>query len=111
MMKVAVLDDYQGRAREFADWSSLGEEVDVTFFRETIDPAALASTLAEFQVLVLMRERTAFPRSVLEQLDNLKLLVTTGMGNASVDIVYLRARHRGLGNGDGRWNDGRSQHG
>lgn len=90
MIKVAVLDDYQGRAWEFADWSSLGEDVDVTFFRETIDPVALASTLADFQVLVLMRERTTFPRSVLEQLGHLKLLVTTGMGNASVDIAYLR---------------------
>jgi phosphoglycerate dehydrogenase-like enzyme len=90
MIKVAVLDDYQGRAREFADWRSLGEDVDVTFFRQTIDPVALASTLADFQVLVLMRERTAFPRSVLEQLDHLQLLVTTGMGNAAVDIAYLR---------------------
>jgi phosphoglycerate dehydrogenase-like enzyme len=90
MTKVAVLDDYQGRAREFADWDFLGKDVEVTFFHETIDPVALASTLADFQVLVLMRERTTFPRSVLEQLDNLKLLVTTGMGNASVDIAYLR---------------------
>jgi phosphoglycerate dehydrogenase-like enzyme len=92
MIKVAVLDDYQGRAREFADWGSLGEEVDVTFFRETIDPAGLTSTLADFEVLVLMRERTAFARSVLEELDNLKLLVTTGMGNAAVDIAFLRER-------------------
>jgi phosphoglycerate dehydrogenase-like enzyme len=90
--KVAVLDDYQGRAREFADWDSLGKDVEVTFFRETIAPGSLAPTLADFQVLVLMRERTAFPRSVLEQLDDLQLLITTGMGNASVDLAYLRER-------------------
>jgi phosphoglycerate dehydrogenase-like enzyme len=89
---VAVLDDYQGLASEFADWGSLGQEVDVTFFRQPIEPSALAATLASFDVLVLMRERTAFPRPVLEQLGHLKLLVTTGMGNASVDISYLHER-------------------
>jgi phosphoglycerate dehydrogenase-like enzyme len=92
MTTVAVLDDYQGRAREFADWDALGTGVEVSFFREPIDPDALVPTLAGFQVLVLMRERTAFPRSVLAQLDNLELVVTTGMGNASVDIAYLREK-------------------
>jgi phosphoglycerate dehydrogenase-like enzyme len=92
MTKVAVLDDYQGRANSFADWGSLGASVEVSFFRDPIDPAELASTLDEFEVLVLMRERTAFPRSVLEQLAKLELVVTTGMGNASVDIAYLRQR-------------------
>ena len=92
MTTVAVLDDYQGRAREFADWASLEPGVEVEFFREPISPGALAVTLAEFDVLVLMRERTAFPRSVLEALPNLRLLVTTGMRNASVDVGYLRQR-------------------
>src|SRR5580704_8622535 len=89
---VAVLDDYQGRAREYADWASLEPGVEVEFFREPVSPDALAVTLAEFDVLVLMRERTAFPRSVLEALPNLRLLVTTGMRNASVDVGYLRER-------------------
>jgi phosphoglycerate dehydrogenase-like enzyme len=89
---VAVLDDYQGRAREYADWASLEPGVEVEFFREPISPDALAVTLAEFDVLVLMRERTAFPRSVLEALPNLRLLVTTGMRNAAVDVGYLRQR-------------------
>ena len=92
MTTVAVLDDYQGRAREYADWASLEPGVEVEFFREPISPDALALTLAEFDVLVLMRERTAFPRSVLEALPNLRLLVTTGMRNASVDVAYLRER-------------------
>src|SRR5262249_59486107 len=52
----------------------------------------LAGTLADFEVLVLMRERTAFPKSVLEHLPMLELLVTTGMRNASVDVEYLRDR-------------------
>lgn len=91
-MRVAVLDDYQRRAEQFADWRSLGPDVDVSFFHSPIERAELAPTLAEFEALVLMRERTAFPRSVLEQLPRLELLVTTGMRNASVDVDYLRDR-------------------
>jgi phosphoglycerate dehydrogenase-like enzyme len=92
VLRIAVLDDYQRRAHEFADWGSLGEQARITYFHETIEPSALSGTLAEFEVLVLMRERTAFPRAVLERLPKLKLLVTTGMGNASVDIEYLLGR-------------------
>jgi phosphoglycerate dehydrogenase-like enzyme len=92
MIRVAVLDDYQGRAREFADWDALGPEADVVFFRETIPAGSLASTLAGFHVLVLMRERTALPRSVIERLTSLRLVVTTGMRNAAVDVDYLRER-------------------
>ena len=91
-MRVAVLDDYQRRARQFADWDSLGPDVDVSFFHSPIERAELAATLGGFDVLVLMRERTAFPRSVLEQLPKLELLITTGMRNASVDVEYLRDR-------------------
>jgi phosphoglycerate dehydrogenase-like enzyme len=92
MRRVAVLDDYQRRAGEFADWASLGPEVEVRFFHEPIERSALASALAGFEVLVLMRERTAFPREVLQHLPQLELLVTTGMRNASVDVEYLRER-------------------
>jgi phosphoglycerate dehydrogenase-like enzyme len=90
--RVAILDDYQGRAREFADWDSLGPGTSVVFFRETIPASALAGILADFHVLVLMRERTALPRSVLEQLTSLRLVVTTGMRNAAIDVDYLRER-------------------
>jgi phosphoglycerate dehydrogenase-like enzyme len=92
MTRVAVLDDYQRRAHGYADWASLGPDVDVVFFHELIAQDALAQTLAGFEVLVLMRERTAFARPVLEALPHLKLLVTTGMRNASVDIGYLNQR-------------------
>ena len=88
--RVAVLDDYQRRASGFADWDSLRPGVDVAFFHDRIDPAVIASTLADFDVLVLMRERTAFPRLLLERLPRLRLLVTTGMWNAAVDDAYLR---------------------
>jgi phosphoglycerate dehydrogenase-like enzyme len=91
-MRVAVLDDYQRRAAQLADWDSLGPDVAVSFFHAPIERAELAATLADFEVLVLMRERTPFPRPVLEQLPKLELLVTTGMRNASVDVDYLRER-------------------
>jgi phosphoglycerate dehydrogenase-like enzyme len=91
-MRVAVLDDYQRRAAQLADWDSLGSDVAVSFFHAPIERAELAATLAQFDALVLMRERTAFPRAVLEQLPKLELLVTTGMRNASVDVDYLRDR-------------------
>jgi phosphoglycerate dehydrogenase-like enzyme len=90
--RVAVLDDYQRRADGYADWASLGPDVAVSFFHEPIGADALAATLADFEVLVLMRERTAMPREVLAALPKLRLLVTTGMRNASVDTGYLAER-------------------
>ena len=90
MMRVAVLDDYQGRAPSYADWDSLGPDVEVEFFGEPIDADELPQTLGGFEVLVLMRERTAFPREILGRLPKLRLLITTGMRNASVDAGYLR---------------------
>jgi phosphoglycerate dehydrogenase-like enzyme len=88
--RVAVLDDYQRRASGFADWARLGPDVEVVFFPEPIGQDELAGTLAGFDVLVLMRERTAFRRPVLARLPRLKLLITTGTRNASVDDAYLR---------------------
>jgi phosphoglycerate dehydrogenase-like enzyme len=88
--RVAVLDDYQRRAGRYADWASLGPDVEVVFFYQPIGQEALVDALRDFEVLVLMRERTAFPRGVLEGLPKLRLLVTTGMRNASVDIDYLK---------------------
>lgn len=89
-MRVAVLDDYQGRAHEFADWDSLGAAVH--FFTEPISRDEMPRTLAGFDTLVLMRERTRFPREVLEQLPDLKLVITTGVRNAAVAADYLQER-------------------
>jgi phosphoglycerate dehydrogenase-like enzyme len=104
MTRVAVLDDYQHRASGFADWAGLGPDVEVIFFHEPIAQADLAAALAGFDVLVLMRERTAFRRPVLERLPRLKLLITTGTRNASVDDGYLREAgvvYCGTGRSDG----------
>ena len=89
-MRVAVLDDYHRVAHTLADWGSLG--VEVAFFDQPLAREQLPGALAEFDTLVLMRERTAFPREVLERLPGLELVVTTGMRNAALDVDYLRER-------------------
>src|SRR3954447_22141660 len=87
MHRIAVLDDYQSVAADFCDWTAVPEPVDVTTFHDTLtDEDALVSRLEPFDVVIAMRERTPFPRSVLERLPNLKLLVTTGERNAAIDI-------------------------
>ena len=85
-MKIAILDDYQDLALRIADWSVL-EGAEITVFNDTIsDESALVARLKPFAAIAAMRERTPFPRSLLESLPNLKLLVTTGMRNASIDL-------------------------
>ena len=84
-MRVAVLDDYQEVAGSYADWASL--TADVSFFSDHLaDHRALIDRLVGFDVIVAMRERTSFQRHLLEHLPNLRLLVTTGMKNASIDV-------------------------
>ena len=88
-MRVAVLDDYFNKALELADWSPLEGRADVKVFTEHLgeNEDAVAKTLAGFEVIVGMRERQRFPASLLERLPKLKLLITTGMRNASFDIA------------------------
>ena len=86
-MKVAVLDDYQSVAESLADWSQLPPGTEVAYFSDHLTSEdALAERLAGFDVVMGMRERTPFPRSLLERLPNLRLLVTTGRRNASFDM-------------------------
>ena len=87
-MKVAVLDDYQSVAETMADWSQLPPGAEAAFFSDHLTSEdALVERLAGFDVVVGMRERTPFPRSLLARLPNLRLLVTTGRRNASFDIA------------------------
>jgi phosphoglycerate dehydrogenase-like enzyme len=86
-VKIAVLDDYQGVALKMADWSVLPEGMQVTVFRDHLrDADAVINRLRDFEIVAAMRERTPFGRELLEHLPNLKLLVTTGMRNASIDL-------------------------
>jgi phosphoglycerate dehydrogenase-like enzyme len=89
-MKIAVLDDYTGAALDLADWSGLGE---VRVFHDTLtDEGALAERLAPFEVLCLMRERTPLPARLIVRLPNLRLIVTTGPRNASIDTAAAASR-------------------
>src|SRR5215212_2556536 len=88
MHRIAVLDDYQSVAARFADWSHVREPFEVVEFADHLnDDDALAERLEPFDVVVAMRERTPFPRELLERLPNLRLLVTTGKRNASIDVA------------------------
>ena len=86
-MDIAILDDYQAVAQNMADWSQLPPGSNLHFYHDHIaDEDALVERLKDFQVVMGMRERTPFPRSVLDRLPELRLLVTAGMGNAVFDI-------------------------
>lgn len=89
-MKIAVLDDYAKVALDYGDWAGLGE---VTVFSDTLDPGpALIARLAPFEVLCVMRERTPLPAEVIRALPRLRLIVTTGPKNASIDLDAARAQ-------------------
>jgi phosphoglycerate dehydrogenase-like enzyme len=92
-MRVSILDDYQGVALDMADWSPVKARAEIAVLREPLpDEDAAARALAGSQIVVAMRERTPFPRSLLERLPDLKLLVTTGMRNAAIDMAAARDR-------------------
>ncbi|HYZ53538.1 MAG TPA: D-2-hydroxyacid dehydrogenase family protein [Streptosporangiaceae bacterium] len=87
-MRIAILDDYQHVALASADWDRLPGRPEITVFAAHIArPDALVEALAPFDVIVAMRERTAFPADLLARLPKLRLLVTTGMANASIDMA------------------------
>lgn len=87
MTRVAVLDDYQNVALQLTDWSTLPNDVEVRVFQDHLkDEDALVGRLKDFEIVMAMRERTPFPRRVFERLPNLKLLTTTGMRNAAIDM-------------------------
>ncbi len=86
-MKIAVLDDYQKVTEEMVDWSELPDEMELEVFVDHLaDENQLAARLQDFQIIMGMRERTPFPRSLLARLPELRLLITTGDHNASFDL-------------------------
>src|SRR5579863_6515031 len=92
-VRCAILDDYQNVALKSADWSKVKGDIEFKVFSEHLGagPSVIAA-LKDFAIVVAMRERTAFPRAVIEALPNLKLLITTGMRNASIDTEAAKAR-------------------
>jgi phosphoglycerate dehydrogenase-like enzyme len=92
-VRCAILDDYQNVALKIGDWSKLKGDVDIKAFNAHLDgPDKVVAALKDYAIVVAMRERTAFPKQVIDALPNLKLLITTGARNASIDTEAAKAR-------------------
>jgi len=91
-MKIAILDDYFSRAQSYANWES-SPDLNFTFFNSHVsDTRELIEMLMPFDAVGLMRERTPFPKEIIDALPNLKLIVTSGMRNAAIDLDAAKAR-------------------
>ena len=93
-LRCAILDDYQNVALKLADWSKITKDVDVKVFTEAVrrSDADTINDLKDFDIVVMMRERTRFPGAVIDGLPKLKLLITTGAYNASIDMKACQER-------------------
>ena len=86
-LRCAITDDYLEISQKVADWSPLKDRVDITVFNEPFaSPEEAASALKDFEIICAMRERTPFPRALFAALPKLKLLITSGMRNAALDL-------------------------
>jgi phosphoglycerate dehydrogenase-like enzyme len=93
-LRCAILDDYQNVALTMADWSKVKGDVEIKVFNEHLGAAdKVIAALKDFAIICATRERTPFPRAVIEALPDLKLLITTGMRNASIDLEAAKARN------------------
>jgi len=91
--RCAVLDDYQNVALSYADWSKVTGDVEIKVFNEPFKSTdEVHRSLQGFQIIAMMRERTPFPRKTIEALPDLKLLITTGAGNKSIDVAAATER-------------------
>ena len=92
-VRIAVLDDWQGVAKQSADWSALQQRADITFFE---DPFAgqddLVKAVATFDIIVAMRERTKFPKELIDRLPKLRMIALTGGRTWTMDFEVLNAR-------------------
>ncbi len=92
-VRCAILDDYQNVALSSADWSPIKGDIDITVFDAHLGgPDKVIAELQDFDIIVAMRERTGFPEAVIDALPKLKLLITTGLRNASIDTEAAKAR-------------------
>src|ERR1700704_2283589 len=90
-LRCAILDDYLNVALKVADWSKIADRVDVTVFNQPFaSTEAAAGALGDFEIICAMRERTPFPRAMFAALPNLKLMITSGMRNAAIDMEAAR---------------------
>ena len=93
-LRCAILDDYFNIALDVADWDRIADRVDVTVFNHHFQSeAAAVSALKDFEIVCAMRERTPFPRTLIAELPKLKLLLTSGMRNAAIDMEEIGRAH------------------
>jgi len=86
-LRCAILDDYLNISLKLADWSKIEDRVDVTVFNQPFaSQDSAVSALKDFEIILAMRERTPFPRAMFDALPKLKLLITSGMRNNSIDL-------------------------
>jgi phosphoglycerate dehydrogenase-like enzyme len=91
VQRIVLLDDYQGIALDYGGWDRVPEEWQIVALEQHLDdPDELVAALGEAEIVVAMRERTALPATILDRLPELKLLITTGMGNVAVDVAAAR---------------------
>ena len=91
--RCAILDDYQNVTLKVADWSKVSGDLDIKVFNEHLgEPDNVVKALQDFEIVCAMRERTAFPRAVIEKLPKLKLLITSGMRNAAIEMEAAKDR-------------------
>lgn len=91
MKRIVLLDDYQGVALDYGGWDRVPDEWQVVALEQHIDDAEeLVEALSDAEIVVAMRERTPFPAAILDRLPDLKLLITTGMGNVAIDVAAAR---------------------
>jgi phosphoglycerate dehydrogenase-like enzyme len=91
--RCAILDDYQKVALKLADWSAVAQDLDIEVFSAPMaDQRRTVEALRDAEIVCLMRERTPFTRAVIEALPKLKLVVTTGMRNAAIDVAAAQER-------------------
>ena len=92
-LRCAILDDYFNLALSVAEWPKIADRVDVTVFDQPFaSEKAAADALGDFEIICAMRERTPFPRGLFAALSKLKLLLTSGMRNAAIDMDAAKDR-------------------
>jgi phosphoglycerate dehydrogenase-like enzyme len=91
-VKVAILDDFQNVALRMGDWQRLAPRAEVKVYADHVKGEALITRLRPFDIVMVIRERTRFPREVIDRLPNLKLLITAGMRNLAIDMEACKAR-------------------
>ena len=93
MLKVAILDDYQNVSQQFVDLEKLSGKYEIKIFSEPFeDEADVIDKLSDFEALLVMRERTPITKNIIENLDKLKFIITSGLRNKSIDLSAAKKR-------------------